>query len=242
MDRTEMIRLLGEAKDNNEDSLNELLIEIRDNIMNRRISRFLSKNRQVENEDIRQEFMIGVALGIHKADMNIGDPIEYLISQGIYRVRTFMKSQIIKGTTQTCMKCGYVSRLNIIDGKYTCKKCGSDDVTTQEMNDLDDGTKLNSSVETVEDFEAELIFNDLMDKFEKTLTEGTNVYQLYILIKSGINRNNPEVKNYIKEIAEIWNCSQNNVMQAMKKLQNKLMKFAEDNDMSIEGNRFVDRR
>lgn len=240
MDKKELIELLKDAQCGQELAQDRLLVYIRDHIMYRRISRYLGKNRQVDNEDIKQEFMIGVALNIHRAELNIGDPIEYLIACGVYRVRSYMKKQIIKGTTQTCNKCGYVSRLNMEDGKYKCKKCGSNDITTQEMHNLDDGTTLNT-IESMEEFEAELMFNMLMDEFEATLNKNTNVYQLYILIKGGINRNNPQVKNYIKEIADIWHCSQNNIVQTMSKLKDKLIQFANDRDMDIVDYKFVER-
>lgn len=241
MKKEDMIVLLEKTQAGDEMALNELLTHIRDNMMGRRIGRYIGKNRQVDNEDIKQEFMIGVALNIHKARLDIGDPIEYLLAQGVYRVRSYMRSQIVKGTTQTCLDCGHVSRLRLDeDGKYACSKCGSHNVTTQEMHTWDDGLVLNT-IESMEDFEAELIFNDLMDKFEQTLDKDTKVYQLYILLKGGINRNNPQVKNYIKEIAGIWKCSQNNVVQAMDKLKFRLKKFAEDQGFDIVNNKFVHR-
>lgn len=242
MKDVDMIKLLKDAQNGNEQSLNELLILIRDNLMGRRIGRYIGKNRQVDNEDIRQEFMIGVALNISKAKLDVGNPIEYLLAQGVYRVRSYMRSQIIKGTTQTCMDCGHISRLKMDEsGKYVCGKCGSSNVTTQEVHNLDDGLLLNT-VESMEDFEADLIFNDLMDKFEATLDRGTNIYQLYILLKDGINRNNPQIKNYIKEIACIWKCSQTNVVQAMDKLRYRLNKFTEEQGLEIVNNKFVYRR
>lgn len=240
MDKNGLVALLRDAQDNNELSQDRLLVYIRDHMMYKRISKYLGKNRQVDNDDIKQEFMIGVALNIHRAKLDVGDPIEYLISCGIYRVRSYMKRQIIKGTTQTCNKCGYVSRLNMEDGKYKCKKCGSNDIVTQEMHSLDDGTTLNT-IESMDEFEAELMFNMIMDEFEATLNRNTNVYQLYILIKNGINRNNPQVKNYIKEIADIWHCSQTNIVQTMDKLKDKLVQFANDQNMDIINYKFVER-
>lgn len=232
------VMLLEEAQNGNEDSLNELIIYIRDKIMKKRIGKYLYKNRQVEAEDIEQEFMIGVALNIQRADLNIGDPIEFLVQQGIYRVRSYMKKSIIKGTTQTCIKCGNVSRLNLVNGKYVCKKCGGEEINTQEVSQYDDGTLLNL-IESKNDFEAELISNMLLDEFEKTLSKGTNVYDLFVLLRSGINRDNSEVKNYIKEIAEMWNCSQNNVVQNMRKLKVRIIQFAETQDMIIVNNKFI---
>lgn len=233
------MELLKLAQDGNTFAEAELICTIKDKYMNRRIGRYLNRNRQADNDDIKQEFLIGVSLAINKASLDIGNPIEYLISQGVYRARTYLRSMIIKGTTQHCGDCGYISRLNYINGKYICKKCGSTNVTTQEVNDLDDGTTM-SNIETMEDFEADLIFNSIMDKFEGTLDKSTNVYSLYKLIRGGI-REDSEVKNYIKEIATIWKCSQNNVLQVMTKLQNRLLKFADENSLMIKNNKFINK-
>lgn len=230
--------LLEKAQAGNEIALNELLTYIRDRLMNRRIGKYISKNRQVDNDDIRQEFMIGVALNIHKAQIDVGDPIEFLVQQGIYRVRTYMRANIIKGTTQICRCCGNISRLHKVGNSYTCKKCGSYEVVTQEMNALDDGTMLNT-VESTNNFEIEILSNMIMDEFEKSLPRDTNVYQLYILLKDGINRDNPEIKNYIKEIATMWQCSQSNIIQTMEKLKTKVYQFARENGMEVVNNKFV---
>ena len=80
----------------------------------------------------------------------------------------------------------------------------------------------------------------MMDRFESTLTPGTNVYNLYILLKSGINRDNPQISNYIKEIAKIWGgCSEQNVVQNMDKLRRKVTQFAEEQGCNIVGNCFI---
>lgn len=231
--------LLKMAQDGNDIALDKLLIHIRDNIMGKRIGRYLYKNRQADADDIKQEFMIGVALSVHKADLDVGDPIEYLISQGVWRVRSYVRSQILKSTTMTCCDCGNVSRLNMYSGRYSCKKCGSSNVTTQEVNNLDDGTTLNL-IRDEENFENEVIFNQLMTEFEGTLGKGTKVSQLYFLLRDGINRDNPQIKNYIKEIANMWGTSETNVIKNLDKLRMRLIKYAEENGMTIENNKFID--
>lgn len=238
MTNYEIKELLILAQDGNEIAQDKILIYIRDNIMGARINKYLYKNRQADAEDIKQEFMIGVALNIHKADIDIGDPIEYLISQGIWRVRSYIRSQILKSTTMVCCDCGNVSRLNMIDGKYSCKKCGGNNIVTQETNDLDDGTNLNM-IKDEENFENEIIFNQLMIEFEGILGRGTKVSELYFLLKNGINSNNPQIKNYIKEIANLWGTSQTNVVKNLDKLRSRLRKYAEENGMKIEDNKFI---
>lgn len=231
------IELLRLAQDGNKRAEELLIVEIRDKFMNKRIGRYLHKNRLVDDEDLKQEFLIGVALAIPKARIDMGDPIEYLIHQGIYRVRSYLRKHIIQNTLQTCNTCGYITRLNMIDGQYICKKCGSTDITTQEVQNGDEVLLDNMSIES--DVE-EIMSQDIVDQFEKTLTPGTNVHNLYILLKSGINRDNPNIQNYIKEIAKIWGgCSEQNVVQNMDKLRKKIIQFAEEQGFEIINNRFI---
>lgn len=232
------IELLQLAQQGNKCAEELLIVEIRDKFMNRRIGKYLHKNRMVEDDDLRQEFLIGVGLAIPKARLDIGDPIEYLISQGIYRVRSYLRKNIIKNTSQVCNDCGYITRLNMIDGQYVCKRCGSTNITTQELNDNDEMTLLN--IHDTQDDYNEIVSQDMVDRFEKTLTPGTNVYSLYILLKQGINRDNPNIPNYIKEIAKIWGgCSEQNVVQNMDKLRKKIIQFAEQQGCEIVGDCFI---
>lgn len=231
------IELLRLAQEGNQRAEELLIVEIRDKFMNKRIGRYLHKNRLVDDDDLKQEFLIGVAHAIPKARLDMGDPIEYLLHQGVYRVRSYLRKHIIQNTSQVCNTCGYITRLNMIDGQYVCKKCGSTDITTHELQDNDETLLGNMSTESEIE---EVISEDIIDKFEKTLTPGTNVYSLYILLKSGINRDNPNIPNYIKEIARIWGgCSEQNVVQNMDKLKKKVLQFAEEEGYQIIDNRFI---
>ena len=232
------IELLRLAQSGNKNAEEMLIIEIRNRFMNKRIGRYLHKNRAAEDEDLKQEFLIGVALAIQKADINIGDPIEYIINQGVYRVRSYLRKSIIQNTLQICNDCGYKTRLNMIDGHYICKRCGSTNITTQEINSNDETVLSNTP--TTQDEIDDIIGNDIISRFEATLVEGTNVYSLYILLKNGVNRDNPDIHNYIKEIARIWGgCSEQNVVQTMDKLKRKIMQFADEQGAVIENNSFI---
>lgn len=199
-----------------------------------RVSKYLNKNRQVDNEDIKQEFVIGVALRIADVKMDIGDPIEYLVSGGVYRVRSYFRKMVIQNTIQICGDCGNKSRLNrVSDGRYQCKKCGSINVTPVELDDHNE-----FALENVREdgFEDDLVSGLLVEQFKATLTPGTNMYSLYeMLIEDGIDRDNPLVKNYISEIALRWGGTSNqNVVQNLKKLRKRLEQWLHSN--SVEYN------
>lgn len=239
--REDLVVMLRQAQSGDKMIEHNLLLYIRQNIMPRRIGRYLSRNRQVENDDLKQEYMIGVALAIPKANLEIGDPIEFILSQGNYKVRSALRGSIIKNTVQICHECGAVTRLNRIGNDYICKKCGSSNVETQELNDNDE-IALENAQDMDEPIEDVVASEDLIAQFEATLVDGTNVKNLYMLLKSGINRDNPLIKNYIHEIAQIWGgCSEQNVVQALNKLQDRMRKFADEHGFRIVGNKFVEK-
>lgn len=224
-----MIELLKNAQQGDNVSANILIEEIQDNWMGRRIGRYLSKNRQVENDDIKQEFLIGVMNAIEVAKLDVGDPIEYILKMGVYAVRGFMRKRIVQATFQTCCDCGNKSRIHKVNGEYTCRQCGSTNIDTYEVNDGDQ-----TAFDTIseEGFEDDVISDNLFKEFKETLTPGTNIYRLYEALESGIDRDNPAVKNYIKAIADEWGTSNENVVQNMKKLRIRLEKFMIENGMT----------
>lgn len=239
MTNDELKLVLCQAKLGDKLAEQNLLIYIRNNYMNRRIGRYLGRNRLADNDDLRQEFMIGVAFAIPKCDLEIGNPIEYLLAQGVYRVRSYLRGRITKNTVQVCRECGTVTRLNMVGNQYVCKKCGSINIDTHEIDDNDEIT-LENAVDMSEPID-EMIANQMMiEQFELTLVEGSNVKALYELLKSGINRDNPMIKNYTKEIARIWGgCSEQNVIQTLYKLRKKMLEFAESQGFTIRGDKFV---
>lgn len=230
--------VLRQAKAGDKIAEQNLLIYIRNNYM-RRIGRYLNKNRLVDNDDIKQEFMIGVAFAINKCELDIGNPIEYLVSQGVYRVRSFMRGNIIKNTVQVCRECGTVTRLNMVNGQYVCKKCGSINIDTTEIHDHDD-IAMENAVDTQEPIDEMIASTIMIEEFEATLPDGSNVKNLYELLKSGINSDNPMIKNYTKTIARIWGgCSEQNVVQTLHKLRKRMQDFARSKGFDIIDGKFV---
>ena len=177
------LELLKLAQSGDKVAESNLILHIRDNAMSRRIGRFLRRNRQVEDEDLKQEFMIGVALSIQKADLTIGDPVEYVIAQGVYRVRAYLRKHVIQNTTQICLDCGYESRLNKVGNQYECKKCGSNNVETRETHEHDDIAIESKCADDeidklIDDFGAD----EIIERFRSTLDKNTKVYMLFTLL------------------------------------------------------------
>ena len=237
-----LIGLLELSQSGDNVATDNIITYIRDNEMRKRIGRYLHKNRQVEDEDLKQEFLIGVALGIKEADLAIGNPIEFLISKGVYRVRSYLRRHILKNTSQVCHDCGYESRLNMVDGRYKCKKCGSTNIETRELYDHDE-TIFDSKCDDNDDIEKlinEEGANDIIERFRDTLDKNTKVYYLFeLLYDEDINSDNPDVINYVAEIAKRWGTSQTLVLQTKEKLKVRLTKFCEKEGYEIKGSKFI---
>lgn len=237
-----LIKLLELAQGGDKVAEDNLIAHIRDNVMSRRIGRYIHKNRQVEDEDIRQEFMIGVALAIPRADLEIGNPIEYIIAQGVYRVRSYFRKHVMQNTTQVCKDCGYESRLNRVGSAYVCKKCGSTNIETREVYDHDEVAIGNKAAENdeIEKLTEEIGADTIIEQFRETLNKDTRVYDLFVLLyDEDINSDNPDIVNYIAEIAKRWGTSQVLVVQTKDKLKSKLIKFCHCNGYDIRNNKFI---
>lgn len=240
--REYLVELLKLAQSGDRIAEDNLIVYIRDNEMHKRIGKYLHKNRQVEDEDLKQEFLIGVALNISKANLEIGNPIEYIISQGVFRVRSYLRKHIIQNTTQVCSDCGYESRLNRVGNQYECKKCGSNNIITREVSDHDEFALENTCID--EDEIEKLIegigADKIIAKFRDTLDDNTKMYHLFVLLyDEDINSDNPEIDNYIKEIAKRWGTSQTLVIQVKEKLKTRLLKFCESEGLVIKYNKFI---
>lgn len=244
MDREYLISLLKLAQAGDKIAEDNLLTHAKNYEMMKRIHKFLHKNRQVEDDDLKQEFMIGVALSIYKADLTIGDPIEYIMSQGVFRVRAYLRKNIMTSVNQVCMDCGYESRLNRIGGRYVCKKCGSVHIETHEICDHNELLLENMTIEDEYDrLSDDIGSRQIIEEFRQTLDKNTNIYKLFeLLYDHDINRDNPEITNYIKEIAKRWGTSQNLVVQVKDKLACKLTRFCFEKGYLIIDNKFIDRR
>lgn len=237
-----LVELLKLAQSGDNIATDNLIANIRDGEMHKRIGKYLHKNRQCEDEDLKQEFLIGVALSISKADLTIGDPIEYIISQGVYRVRSYLRKHIMQNTTQICGDCGYESRLNRVGSQYICKKCGSNNVETRETHEHDEITIMNKCAENdeIEKLIEDVGACNIIEKFRETLEPNTKVYNLFVLLyDEDINSDNPEVVNYIADIAKRWNTSQTLVVQVREKLRGRLIKFCDANGLEVKYNKFI---
>ena len=232
--KAEALSLLVAAHAKNRYADTDLLEYIRLNLMPRRIGKYLSKNRQVTNEDLRQEFMIGVALHIHTAKLDVGDPIEYLMAHGLWKIKQHMKRKIRGGTMQVC-RCGYKCRLNKVGyNQYQCPKCGEYEVSTYEVEYHDDIALDSVADPSVKDPDDGLISSEMLTEFEHTLVPETNMHKVYMMFRDEI-RGDRGIPNYIAYMADhMGGVSQQCVMQVVKRLRIRFLNFIQEYEEGCE--------
>lgn len=220
-----IMSIIMSAKDGDEFATEKLLTIIRDNHMNRAIAKYLNKNRLAENDDIKQVFMIGVALNISSVRLDIGNPIIYLINCGIWRVRSYFRSQVFNNTKQTCLDCGNTCRPTKVIKKndvvvyksddWVCPSCGSHHVDVAQCTgaEIKEDNAMNTyTSRLVEDL---VIDSMVVDEFRSTLSG--RVLQLFDMINQGMDRDG--TSSYMRDIADEWGVSTACVAQYLKRLK-----------------------
>ena len=220
-----VIDIIKAAQGGDEYAVEKLIIIIRDNHMNKAISRYLYKNRLVENEDVKQMFMIGVAMAIPTVRLDLGNPMIYLINCGIWKVKSYFRAQVFNNTRQTCLDCGHTCRPTKTIKKYDvvvkrsddwiCPSCGGDNVDIAQCTGAE--VKDDNVFSTKTDALIEDIVTDSMaiDEFRKTING--RVLQLFDMINKGVDRDG--TTSYMRDIADDWGVSTACVAQYLKRLR-----------------------
>ena len=73
-------------------------------------------------EDLIAEFHRGIAQGLLVVKPDVGDPMEYLLDRGRWRVREVVRKTLRETTQQRCTDC---NNFRSFDYDKKCKKCGS---------------------------------------------------------------------------------------------------------------------
>lgn len=170
-------------------------------------------------DDIKQVFLIGVAEAIPHVDINIGDPVMYLIQKGKWAVLDLLRKHYRNDLRQYCHACFTETRLHEKGGVPICPVCGetghSGLVERISRNNLDDGTYLNfvSDELSLEDI---VTSNYLVEQFRNRLSgRRREVFDLIMI--SGYDRHS--CKNYIKDIANLLGITPSNVNIRLRQIK-----------------------
>lgn len=173
--------------------------------------------------DLRQEFLVGVWRAIPKVDMEIGNPLTYLLWRGRMYMIGKVRSRVVSAYTALCTDCGHEGRFQW-KGTPVCQKCNSReiDIWRNRVTTEDDEVDIVNGWEDPSDplvaLEEEEFFLDIRGKLS-----GRSRDLFDALIVQGINRETSN--NYLAEIAGIWGCSTTNVARALKRLQAHILEI-----------------
>lgn len=183
----------------------------------------------LDAEDIKQVFLIGVAEAIPHVDINIGDPVMYLIQKGKWSVLDLLRKHYRNDLRQYCHACSTETRLYEKGGVLICPVCGetghSGLVERISRNNLDDGTHLNfiSDESSLEDT---VISNYIVEQFRNCLSgRRREVFDLIVML--GYDRYS--CKNYIKDVANLLGVTPSNVNIRLRQIKKAWCEYIYEN-------------
>ena len=233
----ELIKL---AQEGDKFAMNDILADM----MQYKMRTMLYKYREactagsmIDFSDLQQTFLIAVAKAVNEADVEVGNPMVFLLSKGKWAVIDVLRSSYRRVIRQHCEECGATTRLNEENGQPVCPKCGAkghDKIHREQFVNQDDGTILNTVAMQAKSTEDMTSDEELIADFRKRLSGKKLEVFDYIILK-GFDRDG--CKNYIKEIAEKMGVGQANInlrLRAIKKELKEYLAEIEEMDKYIE--------
>lgn len=208
-----------------ETALADILMEIVDFHMERHIAKYVKKNTVggMDADDIRQIFLLHCSIAVEKADINIGNPLLFILQKGKWAVVDELRKGYRQSIRQYCHQCGSETRLHEKGGQVICPKCQSGEkVERIVVNNYDDGTVLDYVADESLDMDEMLGSEMIVEKFRRSLT-GRKLDIFNLVMYEGYDR--ASCKNYIKEIAEKLGISQGNVNLRMRAIKQEWIAY-----------------
>lgn len=175
------------------------------------IKKYMNTNRLLDNDDIKQEYWIGVLRGIMSVDVTKEDTIvSYIRKCGWSKAMDYIKSTYFKNVIKKC-KCGHVQSIRYKE----CNKCGASmEVETFQRNVYYD--EFNLSVDDQYDVVENNINLDI--KFDR-LYDIVPSQQMKDILDDLRDKDVYNADNYIKALAEKRNTSTVAVANKLRKIK-----------------------
>lgn len=209
-------------------ALTDLLIEITDRHMKKHLSKYYGKATTggMDDADIEQIFLIGCSKAIREADINIGDPLVFILQKGKWAVVDELRKGYRANIRQYCHNCNNETRIHELGGKIKCPKCdATENIDRMNINQYDDeeGTIMRSVVDESMDISVAVTSNSIVDKFRQTLT-GRKRDIFDMIMVDGYDRD--ACTNYIKEIAAELGVAPSNVNLRLRQIKADWAEYA----------------
>lgn len=206
-------------------ALTDILIEVMDHHMDRHLAKYVNKDTVggMDADDIRQIFLINVSSAIRIADINIGNPLLFILQKGKWAVIDELRRGYRQAIRQYCHECGSETRIHEIGGQVICPKCqSSKKVERMVVNSLDDGTVLNYVVDESMDIDEMLGSEMIVERFRQSLS-GRKREVFELVMYEGYDRDS--CKNYIKEVAEVMGVTPTNVNLRLRQIKEAWIEY-----------------
>lgn len=217
----------GEDEIASQFAVTDILFDIIENHMNKHLYKYYGKATTggMDDDDIRQIFLIAVGEAINTARTDIGSPLLYLIQKGKWAVTDELRKGYRRAIRQYCHKCNKESRIFEKGGTALCPTCHSDEHIERMMVDILDDNTHTVNVEATElTIEEVIVSEQVISEFKATLSGRTlEVYEM--IMEKGYDRS--ACNNYIKEIASEMNVTPTNINLRLRKIKEAWSQFTQ---------------
>lgn len=199
---SDTIELIQRAKSLDQDAMNALAGVIIKQYADPALRRWRGRNVLVDNDELRQEFLIGCICALDNVRIDVGNPIRYLIQKGVWAALEYIRKQMGNGVRMHCIRCGRIGRIHTDRGMWKCPKCGSLNVETFMREEHVDIT-----LETCQIDDKQMMRDIVYDQVEeRLLTEEVErrlngrTLELYkLIVYEGMEKGTS--KNYLADLA-----------------------------------------
>ena len=225
------LSVIARAQDGDDLAITELINLIKVNHMQRHVWMYYGRNVLIDNDEIESEFLLGVWKALDKADLYIGNPLNYLCRKGQWAVQTLFRNRIRRETRYQCLECNSTGTMGWKYKVPVCTKCQSRDIETWMVLNADtvgdDISLINLYTGTSSETAWQLaVYGIQIEELRERLSGRTR--DLFdVIIIEGINRDSS--RNYLQEIANQWGTSTTAVAAALRRLRREVgFYFAEE--------------
>lgn len=108
---------------------NKIINTIKENYMGSRIASYFNSNVYVDNDEIESAFLVGCFKALNKVDVDIGNPLIYILWQGRMAVAQLFRKRIRGNVRIYCFNCETDYSIGYKKGKrMCCPSCEKEDI------------------------------------------------------------------------------------------------------------------
>lgn len=228
--------LIRRAQDGDRTAEDLLIRRIRDKHMDRVTYRYRGRNVLVPDSDIESEFLLGCWNAIHKAKLDVGNPLNFILWKGRLKVASLFRSRIKKEVRSRCYDCGNEGRISYRTKVPTCKACGSTDLFTWMKvvdatamagdHDMEGAEILDRAASANAEHSFQIATFGLQIEEMRGRLEGRALELFDLIVLEGINRDSSQ--NYLKEIAQRWGVSTPTVAVVLRRLRESVLEYLDE--------------